>query len=371
MTTTRLIVPLVALCAFAAAPSPGSLRPTGSMTEARASHTITLLDDGRAFIAGGFAGNDREAFPFRTTELFDPATNRFTKGPAMSQGRSGHSSTLLPDGRVLIVGGWTDAAGIFGSAEIVDPDGRRGVEVVSSVAPRAGHTATRLANGRVLIVGGVDRSGVELSTSELFDTKTGQFAEGPAMAVARAAHTATLLSDGRVAIVGGGNGRYPNMNVIRTVEIYDPSTNRFTVAGELRVARQKHAAALLDKGRLLIVGGSDNRDWRGRYSSAEIFDLASGQSTDAPGMNAKRFKLPDAVVILAPGRVLIAGGGEEAEIFEASYGRFYRTDGSFGQPLFYSAAVVLQDGRALITGGYSEGGALPATRSAFVFSGSR
>jgi hypothetical protein len=368
MTTIRLIVPLVALCAVVVAPSPGYLRATGNMTEARASHTITLLADGRAFIAGGFAGNDREAFPFRTTELFDPATNRFTKGPAMSQGRSGHSSTLLPDGRVLIVGGWTDAAGTFGSVEIVDPAGQRNPEVLSSVSPRAGHTATRLRDGRVLIVGGVDRSALELSSTELFDPKTGQFSAGPAMAVARAAHTATPLFDGRVAIVGGGNGSYPNMNVIRTVELYDPSTNRFTVAGELGVARQKHATALLDNDRILVVGGSDNRDWRGRYASAEIFDVARGQSTDAPGMSAKRFKLPDAVVSLSPGRVLIAGGGEEAEIFEASYGRFYRTDGSFGKPLFYSAAVVLQDGRALITGGYSEGGALPATRSAFVFS---
>ena len=368
MNTIRLIVPIVALSAVVVAPSPGYLRPTGNMTEARASHTITLLADGRAFIAGGFAGNDREAFPFRTTELFDPATNRFTKGPAMSQGRSGHSSTLLPDGRVLIVGGWTDAAGTFGSAEIVDPGGQRDAEVLSSLARRAGHTATKLRDGRVLIVGGVDRGNLELSSTELFDPKTRQFSKGPELAVARAAHTATLLPDGRVAIIGGGTGSYPNMNVIRTVEVYDPSTSRFTVAGELRVARQKHAAALLDDGRLLVVGGSDNRDWRGRYASAEIFDLASGQSTDAPGMNAKRFKLPDAVVNLAPGRVLIAGGGEEAEIFEASYGRFYKTDGSFGKPLFYSAAVVLQDGRALITGGYSEGGALPATRSAFVFS---
>jgi hypothetical protein len=338
------------------------------MTEARASHTITLLADGRAFVAGGFAGNDREAFPFRTTELFDPATNRFAKGPAMSQGRSGHSSTLLPDGRVLIVGGWTDAAGTFGSAEIVDPAGQRGPDVLSSVTPRAGHTGTTLRDGRVLIVGGVDRGDTELSSAELFDPKTGQFSGGPEMAIARAAHTATLLSDGRVAIVGGGNGRYPNMNVTRTVEIYDPSTNRFTVAGQLRVARQKHAAALLDDGRLLIVGGSDNRDWRGRYASAEIFDPATGQSTEAPGMNSKRFKLGDAVVSLSPGRVLIAGGAEEAEIFEGSYGRFYRTDGSFGRSLFYSAAVVLRDGRALITGGYSEGGALPATRSAHVFS---
>lgn len=364
MTITRLGVSF-AVCMTAA--SPGYLRPTASMTEARASHTITLLADGRAFIAGGFAGNDREAFPFHTTELFDPTTNRFIKGPMMLQGRSGHTTTLLPDGRVLIAGGWTDAAGTFGNAEIDDPSGSRRPEALTLITARAGHTATTLRDGRVLIVGGVDRNDVELATAELFDPKTGTFKPAGEMSIARAAHTATLLGDGRVAIVGGGNGRYPNMNVQRSVEIYDPRTNRFAVAGELHIPRQKHATALLDDGRLLVIGGSDNRDWRGRYGSAEVFDLASGRSTDVSSMNAKRFKFPDAVVSLVPGRVLIAGGGDEAEVFEAASGRFYRTAGSFGSPLFYSAATVLRDGRVLITGGYSEKGALPATNAAFLF----
>jgi hypothetical protein len=365
---TRLTISIAALCAATLAPSPGYLRPTADMTEARASHTVTLLADGRAFIAGGFAGNDREAFPFHTTELFDPSTNRFTAGPLMLQGRSGHTATLLPDGRVLIAGGWTDAAGTFGNAEIDDPTGRSRPVALTPMTPRAGHTATLLLDGRVLLVGGEDRAEAELASAEVFDPKTSRFSAVGSMSTARSAHTATLLPDGRVVIIGGGHGRYPNKNVQRTVEIYDPVTNRFVTAGELRTARQKHAAALLVGGRILVLGGSDNRDWRGRFDSAEIFDVATGKSTEVSGMNAKRFKFPDAVVALAPGRILVAGGGQEAELFDAEYGRFYRTAGSFGSPLFYAAAVVLRDGRALITGGYSEGGALPATRSAFLFS---
>jgi hypothetical protein len=139
------------------------------------------------------------------------------------------------------------------------------------------------------------------------------------------------------------------------------------VAGQLHVARHKHAAALLGDGRILVVGGSDNRDWNGLYDSAEIFDPATGKSVEVSGMNARRFKFPDAVVSLEPGRVLIAGAGNEAEIFDASANRFYRTSGSFGAPLFYSAAALLEDGRVLITGGYPDGGS-PASRSAFLFS---
>jgi hypothetical protein len=207
-----------------------------------------------------------------------------------------------------------------------------------------------------------------LATAELFDPKTGKFSPAGEMSVARAAHTATLLSDGRVAIFGGSNGRYPNMSVQRSVEIYDPATNRFTVVGKLRVARHKHASTLLPDGRVLVIGGSDNHDWRGIYDSAEIFDPASGQSSEVAGMRAKRFKFPNAVVSLSPGRVLIAGGSDQAELFDESSGRFYRTVGSFGTARFYSAAAKLHDGRVLITGGYSDGGSLPATRGSFVFS---
>src|SRR6266705_750219 len=41
--------------------------------------------------------------------------------------------------------------------------------------PRAGHTATLLPNGKVLIVGGMERDGVFFATAELYDSATGRF----------------------------------------------------------------------------------------------------------------------------------------------------------------------------------------------------
>jgi N-acetylneuraminic acid mutarotase len=367
------LIAAAALCATSSelhveAISPGRVARIADMTESRASHTMTLLADGRVYIAGGFAGNDTEASPFRSTELFDPATNRFTAGPSFLAGKTGHTATLLPDGRVLVVGGWTghDAAA-FGGAEIQDPVGGRAPELVRPIVRRAGHTATQLRDGRVLLLGGVDQSGRELRSAEVFDPRTGKFAAVADMRDARAAHTATLLADGRVAVIGGGDGRYPDVTVHRSVEVFDPATNSFVVAGELAVARHKHAAALLDDGRVVIVGGSDNRDWRGRYESGEVFDPGTGRSTPTSPMGAKRFKHSDAIVPLGSGRVLVAGGGASAEIFETSSGRFHRADGSLDEARFYSTAVTLKDGRVLIVGGYAEGGALPATRKAYVF----
>jgi hypothetical protein len=375
MTMFRLILMTAAGLAAAAstlsvaATSPGRVERIADMTETRASHTMTVLADGRVYITGGFAGNDTEDRPFNTTELFDPTTNRFVKAAPLANGKTGHTATLLADGRVLIAGGWTapSAAASFGSVEIQDPAGGRAIESVQPLVRRAGHTATRLRDGRVLLVGGVDRNGTELRSAEVYDPGSARFTAAGGMRDARAAHAAALLPDGRVAIIGGGDGRYPNVTVHRSVEVYDPATNKLIVAGQLDVARQKHAATGLGDGRVVVVGGSDNRDWRGRYETAEIFDPATGKSSPTSSMGAKRFKHTDAIVSLGSGRVLVAGGGESVEVFEAAYGRFHRTAGSLDQARFYSTAVELRDGRVLIAGGYSEGGALPATRNAYIF----
>ena len=69
------------------------------------------------------------------------------------------------------------------------------------------------------------------------------------------------------------------------------------------------AAVVPIAARVLILGGSDNRDWRGKMDSAEINDPAAGTFADAGRMSAARFKLTNAAVRLPDGKVLIAGGG--------------------------------------------------------------
>src|SRR5262245_26873885 len=73
----------------------------------RAAHTATLLPDGRVLIAGGCAVDGcttAEVEP--SSEFYVPGRRGFVAGPPMLHPRSGHSATMLRDGRVLIVGGW-------------------------------------------------------------------------------------------------------------------------------------------------------------------------------------------------------------------------------------------------------------------------
>jgi Galactose oxidase, central domain len=96
-----------------------------------------------------------------------------------------------------------------------------------------------------------------------------------AMSVERAAHQATLLNNGQV-LVTGGCARQGCEIYHASTEIFDPATNKFYPTGEMSVPRVKHAAALLADGRLLIIGGSDTRGYRSRFTSTEIYAPTNG-----------------------------------------------------------------------------------------------
>jgi Galactose oxidase, central domain len=99
--------------------------------------------------------------------------------------------------------------------------------------PRTGHTATLLADGRVLIAGGnntpIDNSNfTTYNSAELFDPSTELFSMVPsAMSVARTEQCAVMMPDKRVLMISGG-GNYGPMPDLSLVDIFDPATNSFT-----------------------------------------------------------------------------------------------------------------------------------------------
>jgi len=369
------LVPLMAFPFFCftgsgtpASSTAGSVAEAARMHMARASHTSTLLPNGKVLIAGGFGRSGTELKPYASTELYDPQTGSFQPASGMTIGRSGHTATLLKNGKVLIVGGWTGQYDARRAAELYDSTTGTFTPTGKMVNERSGSTATLLIDGRVLVAGGVDRNENALGSAELYDPATGTFTRTGDMTEPRGAHTATALKNGKVLIAGGGSGHYPSQTVYRSAELYDPGTGKFTSSGPMSVPRHKHAAVLLPSGKVLVVGGSDNKDWRGEYSSAEIYDPATGAFRATGAMSVSRFKLPEAVVSMDNGKVLVAGGGSFAEVYDETRGTFSTVAGSLGAARFFASATLLPHGRALITGGYADtAGGLPSTASAWIY----
>jgi hypothetical protein len=312
-------------------------------------------------IAGGF---DDEGNSEASAELFDPADGSFTPTGAMSTARTSQTATRLRDGRVLLVGGYGPSAERLASAELYDPAAGSFEPTGSMPSPRADHTATLLPDGRVLIVGGTGAGYSFLASALLYDPVAGTFATTASMSVPRESATATPLPGGRVLIAGGHAGRHESIRIYSSAEVYDVATERFTSVGDMTIPRHKHDAVRFRDGRVLIVGGSDERDDQGLYRSAEIFDPRTDTFHTAGRLHDGRYKMRGTSVRLADGRVLVCCGAARAELFDPSSGLFQRIAGSFGSGPLFAAAVRIGPEELLVTGGYSSTG--PATAATWI-----
>ena len=336
---------VIAATAFRAATSQrvGTVSSAASMLEPRSGHSATLLPNGKVLIAGGMRRN--QDF-YKSAELYDPATGKFQPTGEMNERRVGQIAVLLRTGKVLIAGGWVGQGGTD-LAELYDPATGKFTTISKMTMRRGRPSATVLKNGDVLIAGGEVEDNEPVESAEIFRANALSFQATGSMHHARVAHTATLLEDGRVLVTGGYSGQ-----VSASAEVYDPKTGSFSETGSMTTARCKHTAGLLPDGRVLIAGGSDNRGWNGNLSSAEIYDLKTGKFMPVSPLNDSRFKLPDEAVRLADGKLLIAGGSKQVEVFDPASGKFLLAAGEMADARHYMAETKLKDGSVLLTGGY-------------------
>ena len=342
----------------------GNISKIAALENARAAHTATRLLSGDVLVVGGMRQN---GVFYNEAEIFDPGKNSFAKlKNKMTKRRVSHTATRLLDGRVLIVGGWSNRNDPENTAEIYEPKTQEFIAVGNTKFARSGHSSTLLENGKVLIAGGFNGER-NLNEAEVFNPATNTFESIGKMQTARNVHSATKLKDGKVLLTGGEIRRG---EIASSAEIFDPTTNRFTkVPAKMNAVRYKHDEVLLTNGNVLIFGGSDNRDWGGKLKSAEIFNPENQTFTAVHDMNFARFKIAETATLLTNGKVLIAGGGEAAEIYNPETKSFERISGSLEKSLYYSSVTLLKDGRALILGGYEfvKGGEPTSTNQAWIF----
>lgn len=319
--------------------------------------TVTLLPDGKVLMVGElFVPNQASV---QVTEVYSPgigfgSTGTWEATPdTMIQARNGHTATQLADGRVLVTGGASTTETVqttLGSAELYDPSRGLWSAAASLGGARRSHTATLLIDGRVLVAGGYDERG-PLDSAELYDPRTGRWAPTKPMPYGLSEHTATRLTDGRVLLVGGTPTDDPFL--------FDPISESWTPTAPLTVwgrqgplnARYNHTATLLRDGRVLVAGGgwpmSDN---------AEIYDPTAGRWTPTGSMTERRHGF--VATLLPDGRVLAAGGGDggyggsrTAEVYDPDTGSWTPTRDMLRNRGFHEGTR-LADGRVLVVAGY-------------------
>ena len=192
--------------------------------------SLVPLNDGRILAAGGFTGDPGMGKWSSGVEIYDPDTNRWMSAENMIVPRILPQSVVLPDGRVLVTGSdfsQSVATNNSPDSETYDPaTGKWTAAAAMLQRIYANHTLTLLPDGRVLAVGGLeildDGNYVPLSTTEIFDPITNTWSPGPDLSQPRASHSATLMPDGSVLIVGGISEQNGQQYVTVSTEIIEP-----------------------------------------------------------------------------------------------------------------------------------------------------
>ncbi|MDB5216435.1 MAG: Branched-chain amino acid transporter, amino acid-binding protein [Myxococcaceae bacterium] len=225
----------------------------GALSKARMNHAATLLPSGEVLVTGGCTAKAQVSRTCaadgasKVAELFDPVTETFVVLPAMNTAREDHGAVVLPNGKVLIVGGG-DA-----TAEIYDPLTKTFKLTQPSGSPRDGRTAHLLPSGRVFVAGGATLA------PDIFDPVTETWSFAAAIAAQFPEMLWATKPDGRLVSAGG---LLPLDGLSNTQTMFDPlatspQTASFVqVATENNAARESAALTLAGTGELVLSGGS-------------------------------------------------------------------------------------------------------------------
>ena len=314
---------------------------------------------------------------------------RFTTGPHLPSPRGGHTATLLNDGSLLVTGGVARAGGALRTEALLLPPGSDTFITLAQglSEPRTGHTATLLPDGRVLILGGSRTDDIRsvadlVETAEVYDPATRTFTVVPftgSEPIRRALHTAVLRGSNLIDLYGGrGDIRYssdPRLGTrsdLRTLRFADgtlePLTNLISapsiepISGHTQTPLRTFA--LGTPGFYLVAGsyfdeqGADDISFQLDFSSANQIAI-----DEAPRLEPSRTR--HAAVMLQDGIIAYYGGTQdvpsdaldETMIYVEEANRFFRLPRTQTPIKRYAhTATKLPSQRILLLGGFTTSG---------------
>mmetsp|Transcript_79621 Transcript_79621/g.215321 ORF Transcript_79621/g.215321 Transcript_79621/m.215321 type:complete len:445 (+) Transcript_79621:1-1335(+) len=237
-----------------------------------------------------FGGRSQSRGPMSTVEMFDTWHGRWMRCPQMPARRAGGAAAVLPDGRMIVTGGYNErgiAEGLLSSCDIYEPANRRW-EPAGTMAPllraRWGHGCATL-RGKVYAVGGCSlqphaqprEANMEtLSSCEVYDPAENRWMPTASLQIPRSgSRLVALAGDRYLAAIGGCDDVFGRAETQPTVELFDAHTGRWTLLGaRLSHPRTTAAAVAIGDQEVFIVGGAPS------LSSAELYRITQPSSTE-------------------------------------------------------------------------------------------
>jgi hypothetical protein len=283
----------------------------------------TMLPDGRILVVGGYNGAD---VGIKNTMVYDPSTRQWTPVSDMNTARWYPTSIGLPNGRVIALGGEITLGVDAVLPEVYDP-----ARDVWQPLPRAALDIGQyplsylLPNGQIFIAAGVDDKARTLNLASQTWTTLGV---NPA-----ATGTAAMYQPGKILVSGGGtHGADPVQSTAATIELTQTSP-AWTPTAPMIEPRYKHSLVVLADGTVLAVGGSSIYSLVSQKGvlDAEMWNPTTGDWTlMAPMHNLRMYH--STALLLPDGRVLAAGGGRMSPVTD------YQTAEIYSPPYLFKGA---------------------------------
>lgn len=218
-------------------------------------------------------------------------------GLTLRVGRNHFRTVSLDRGRVVVLGGFNERDGTLASVECLDFPRKKSDPWPALKLPVELFTVHRFQD-RAFIFGGLIAQGETTTRSEVqwidLRTRKTSLAKG-GLIQSRFGHDSVWLPRlRRYLIVGGKKAeRFTNAEgkretrytPLRSVELWDPATEKATPAGELTDDRDRPQLHLLPDGKVLVIGGENASR---RLPTIELYDPATHKSQVVATMSAGR-----------------------------------------------------------------------------------
>jgi len=346
------------------------VQTTGALAQPRDGHTATLLLDGKVLVVGGEAQGKGLSNALGSAELFDPNTQAWSPAGSLVYQRLGHSSVLLPNGKVIVLCGWNlvNGNGLTGilAVEEWDPSTKAFRVIGSLLHDHPDGQAFLRQDGKIQVVGGYDHNlpvTADTYKTEIFDPASGTSQVDFSLYELESSATLLPTDSSHFLLLGGENG-LGGWHQLDTVYLYttDGSQPNPSAGRKMPAAFARNSAVNLPTGKA-VVGGGYNQFLGGPIDTICVIDYSHlGSSILTSKLN--KVRMGHQVMIMPDGNVGFVAG----ETFTGQISSTYLSDIEVLDLQSMKTAILsitlhtprtnhtltkLQDGSYLIVGGYN------------------
>jgi len=273
----------------------------------------TFLPDGRLLVTGGHIFDSQG---LNTATFYDHATDRWSAGPTMNNGRWYPTAVTLPDGRAFV------CSGSFPTGPLQPPQNQNTTNNISQILENGNWNNLTNFTGLPLYPrfhvapnGSLFMSGSLATTYFFEDLAPGNSGTWVPIATRSAGNSdyapSVMYDAGKVIFIGGG----APTNIVEIIDL-NAAKPAWAVAAPMKFARRQHNATILPDGTVLVTGGTkgggfDDLTIGSPIHAAELWDPSKGTWTQMASESVDRCYHSTAV-LLPDGRVFSGGGGEYA-----------------------------------------------------------